>query len=240
MNRWIRRAILLAIAVVAAALVAVPVFVPAAAAYACPSCYGFVAVSPDVYIERTAGEAERTLFLESLAEAEDRVSEFYPERDTDRPVFLLCLTQSCDQRSGGKGAKAEAYGARFIRVSPQGRNTTILAHELSHVELHGRVGSEGLLPGRLPAWFDEGLAVIISRDERYVEIDAEGELSCSSSESGDLPVRGSDWGREAGEGRRPIYAMAACRTLEWLDRRGGVSAVAAVAQALRDGESFPE
>lgn len=223
----------------AATLVAIPIFLPAAAAYACPWCYGLTAAAPGVFLERNATDAEQAQFLESLAAAELALG-FYPKRETEKPVILGCVSTSCDRRLGGKGAKARAYGATFIHVSPDGGNATILAHELAHIELHGRIGPKALPSGRLPAWFDEGLAVIISRDARYLKIDADGELTCAATEIGDLPLTLSDWRREAGEKRRPIYAMAACRVLNWLEKQGGSPAVERLAETLRQGGRFSE
>jgi len=236
---WVRRTLFLIVFCVAAALAAIPVFLPAAAAYACPWCYALTAAAPGVYLERDATDVEQARFLESLAVAE-RALVFYPKREIERPIILACVSASCDRRLGGKGAKARAFGATFIHVSPDGRNATILAHELAHIELHGRIGTRALRSGTLPAWFDEGLAVIISRDPRYLKIESDGELACAVMETRDLPVTFSDWRQEAGQKRRPIYAMAACRVLKWLEKQGGSSAVERLVETLRQGGGFSE
>ncbi|MDA7948134.1 MAG: hypothetical protein MPJ78_11745 [Hyphomicrobiaceae bacterium] len=115
----------------------------------------------------------------------------------------------------------------------------IIAHELAHIELHGRIGEVGLLRGALPAWFDEGLAVIVSKDERYLEILPNGELSCvTTTDEGDLPASISEWGRVAGQGKRPIYAMVACRTLNWLHENDGADGVRQLAEKLNAGGYF--
>ena len=239
MNIWVRRTLLLIVLCLAAVLVAIPIFLPAGAAYACPWCYGLRAVAPGVYLEKSATDAEQAQFLESLAAAE-RALDFYSKLKTEKPVILACISSSCDQRLGGKGAKARVYGATFIHVSPDGGNATILTHELAHIELHGRMGTNVLISGRLPAWFDEGLAVIISRDTRYLKIESGGELACSVTDTEDLPITLSDWRREAGQKRRPIYAMAACRVLKWLEKQGGAPAVERLAETLRQGGEFSE
>ena len=240
MNKWLRRGLLGAGVVAVVALASIVAFLPAAAAYACPWCYGLREVAPGVYLETGTPREARARFLQALRTAQARVSIYYPERVAERTVVLACSTRACDRRLGGKGAKARAFGATFIHISPGGWNVDILSHELAHIELHARAGMSALMSGALPAWFDEGLAVIVSQDARYVNVDEDGNVVCKVSGDGALPETRQDWGREAGQGLRPIYAMAACRVLAWLDRHGGASAVHALGEALERGEAFRE
>jgi hypothetical protein len=240
MNRWVRRGGILSGLAVLATLASVPVFAPAAAAYACPRCYGLTEAAPGIYVEARSSEAERARLVDRVAAAEGRVAAFYAKRLATRPTILACVSRACDRRLGGGGAKARAYGATFIHVSPGGWNATILAHELAHIELHERIGWRALVSGALPAWFDEGLAVVVSRDPRYLSLDGDGTEACLEPASDDLPASAREWGREAGRADRPVYAMAACRVLYWLRGHGGRGAVIALAARLRDGGRFDE
>jgi len=240
MKKWLKRAGISLAAVLLAAIVSVPVFLPAAAAFVCPRCYGLTEIAPGVYAEIQSSEAERADLVSGLAAAEERIGAFYSQRQAAPPVVLACVSLACDRRLGGKGAKARAYGSEFIHLSPAGWDATILSHELAHIELHARVGWRVLASGTLPAWFDEGLAVIISRDQRYLSNDDGGSVECLEPASDDLPVSAREWGREAGRGERPVYAIAACRVLNWLRTQGGRDAAISLAERLRNGGSFDE
>jgi len=238
MKKWQSRVLLLMGLTIIALLAAVVTLVPAAAAYACSRCYGLGEAARDVYIETGIPDAERGRLLAELASAQALVARFYPERLAGQPVILACHSGSCDRRLGGKGAKARTFGTSLIVVSPGGWNRTILAHELAHIELHRRVGVFTLVSGALPAWFDEGLAVIVSRDRRYLKFDPDGKAGCKVADTGSLPETGQSWRRQAAKDAAPIYAMAACRVSSWLHRHGGPPAVIALARALRQGKTF--
>lgn len=147
---------------------------------------------------------------------------------------MVCVSDECDRRLGGKGAKARAFGDRFIHVSPAGRDTVFLAHERTHIETHARIGSWALMRGRLPAWFDEGLAVIVSGDDRAKpDIGPDGPV-CPLPQS-PLPQGMRDWGREAGQHDRPIYRLAACQVLAWLDAHPGEDVIPKLLDNIRTG-----
>lgn len=101
--------------------------------------------------------------------AENRVAAFYQGRNSS-PTMLACLTVACYQHIGGGGEKGVGVLNRAVMLSPDGVNTVIAAHEMSHVELHERLGARG----HVPQWFDEGLAVVVSNDPRYLAPDTAG------------------------------------------------------------------
>lgn len=216
---------------------AVAIFAPVALAYACPRCYGLTDLGRGVHAE-ISDESDPGTLRAAVSQARQRVADFFNGFDRT-PTLLICATEACDRRLGGKGAKARAYGATFIHVSPEGRTATILAHEFSHIETHARIGETRGALGALPAWFDEGLAVIVSRDERYLEIEGDT-LQCRVEPDGDLPETRSEWGPAAGRKNRPIYAMAACRVLQWMEKNGGRDGVLALLDRIGAGDDFRE
>ncbi|WP_198359386.1 hypothetical protein [Burkholderia ubonensis] len=124
---------------------------------------------------------------------------------------------------GGRGALATTTTTPFAiitRVSPLGQNPTILAHEFSLVELHRRIGWWKLANGVMPVWFDEGVAVIVSDDARYLNPGTTAAERCVRESAGSLPSSPAEWGPRAGKDRM-IYADAACRVLQWMDAHGG-------------------
>ncbi len=197
---------------------------PAMAAYACPRCYGLVPVSPGLYVEAAMPLADRTALRATIAGAEAQVAAFYGSFDR-RPTVLACATEACDRRLGGRGARATTFGTWFIRLSPRGLDATIVAHEFSHVEFHARVGELRLISGAVPAWFDEGLAVIVSRDTRYLAFDAAGGSSvgrCVAEPRGDLPSSPFEWAESSGK-TPGLYAEAACGVMRWMEANGGAA-----------------
>lgn len=206
---------------------------PALGAYSCPSCYGFEKVAENLYTD-DVGAAETLGDMRSEARA--RVAAFYGTLGDDAPLFI-CTTPECDRRMGFRGAKAMAYGASSILVFSPGTSVDFLAHEMAHIELVHRVGAVRAFRNAVPAWFNEGLASLISEDPRYVRIE-NGERSCTVEPDGaPLPATFSEWGPEAGRQERPLYAMAACAVLRWMDENGGEAGVLAALDAVAAGEA---
>lgn len=119
-------------------------------------------------------------------------------------------------------------------VSPRGMDVGILAHEMSHVELHQRLG--GAHAG-VPQWFDEGLAVVAGDDRRYIGAAGSADR-CLVRPDGPLPVSLEDWLRAA-SANADVYAEAACAVSEWLVRyESPEQATGHLIDRLREGESF--
>lgn len=191
--------------IVAAVAVSIPFVAPALAAYACPGCYGLEKVAERVYVE---SDRDSAALLATIKRAEEQVSRAFDLSQPPETTFLVCDTEACDQRLGGKGARATTYGTEFIRVSPRGRDQTILSHELAHVALHDAFGAIRLMQGDLTAWRNEGLSVLVSGDDRYFDFETP---ACLEQPDTALPETPSAWGKAM----RPdthleLYGRAAC------------------------------
>ena len=190
---------------------------PAVAAYVCPSCFGLIKVEAGVYAEKGTLDISQ-----NIEQARARVAAFYGAFDHN-PTLIICHSDTCHARLGSGGARAVTYGTRFIYVSPRGVLPEILAHEFSHVELHARVGLWGMLTGAVPAWFDEGMAVLVSQDQRY--LDAENKaVDCDGVRADSLPVSSRDWRRQAGQHAETLYHDAGCVAQARLADKGGLAA----------------
>jgi len=232
-RRWPKRTVLIATVLVTLAIGCLPFVSPAVAAYACPSCYGLQRVTGSLFVDPAMSVEDRTRLQEVVALAAVQVADFYGSFDR-QPTVLACATEECDRKLGGKGARANTYGTTFIRLSPRGLNQTILAHEFSHVELHARIGGFRLLMGAIPAWFDEGLAVIVSDDARYLRPGATSATRCLAEPDGDLPSSSFQWGPAASK-TPSLYAQAACRVMRWMEENGGQVGLRAAISQVADG-----
>jgi len=206
---------------------------PAMAAYVCPSCYGLESVTSNLFVEAAMPAADRTMLRETVARAAKQVATFYGSFDR-QPTVLACETAACDHRLGGRGARATTFGTLFIRLSPRGVDQTILAHEFSHVEFHARVGDYRFLTGTVPAWFDEGLAVIVSNDERYLGPGETSAARCRAEPYADLPSSPFRWAAESGK-THSLYAQAACRVMRWMEANGGTAGLQMAMRQVAEG-----
>ncbi len=222
--------VLAALPIAAAAVVAVAF--PSVAATTCPGCYGLERLAPDVYAESGLPPDRRRQVVSTVEEAERRVRDFYGGRQAS-PRILACLSDRCYRRIGGGGERGIAVLNRAVMLSPEGVDPVIASHEMSHVELHARLDSGG---AEVPQWFDEGLAVLVAGDPRYLAPETAADR-CLVSTNAALPVTLDAWLRAAGADRR-TYAKAACRVSRWVTANGGPHAVLDLVRRLNAGETF--
>lgn len=208
---------------------------PALAALACPRCFGFERLQDSVFADPAMILAERSRLAVIISEGQARAASFFGSLH-ERPVILACASSECSRRMGDKGARAVSYAQFGLRLAPRGLDSITVAHELTHIEVHGRIGLVRFMPGAIPAWFDEGLAVLVSEDPRYLLPEGATDR-CRSEPSNELPSSMGDWMRRASADDR-LYAQAACRVLRWSDAHGGRQALLALIDRVSAGERF--
>ncbi|MEV4297940.1 hypothetical protein [Microbispora rosea] len=221
--------VLAALPIAAAAVVAVAY--PSLAATTCPGCYGLERLAPDVYAESGLPQDRRRQVVSTVEEAERRVRDFYGGRQASARI-LACLSDRCYRKIGGGGERGVAVLNRAVMLSPEGVDPVIASHEISHVELHARLVTDDAVP----QWFDEGLAVVVSGDPRYLAPETAADR-CLVSTDAVLPVTLDAWLRAAGADQR-AYAKAACRVSRWVTANGGPHAVLDLVRRLNAGETF--
>jgi hypothetical protein len=120
-----------------------------------------------------------------------------------------------------------------VLLAPHGVDPVIVAHELSHIEFHQRLG-----PARdkVPQWFDEGLAVLVSDDPRHLLPHTAADR-CRLAADQTLPQTLSQW-QSAARANEHLYSKAACRVSQWVDARGGPPAILDLIDRLNEGEAF--
>ena len=191
---------------------------PAAAAAGCPTCYGFTDLGDGVYVDGKMPadrQAEAKITVEA---ARDRVRAFYGDLQSN-PRVLICATDACYRPLGGS-SRGITLLDRALILSPRGTDAVIAAHELAHAELHRRIGLTATLGRSVPQWFDEGLAVVVSDDPRYL---TSGPDRCRAEPGGGLPASRAAWIETAESAG--LYARAACKVSRWLDAHGGAAGI---------------
>jgi len=238
----VRYALILAAATIALVLlgtVGTVVAFPFGAAVACPACYGLERFSDNSFIERGASEEQRIRVAKVLAAARGRVAAFYGTSET-RPRILVCVSDDCYRRIRYAGSRGNAFLDWALQLSWRGIDPVIAAHELSHIELHHRIGAGNHLLGAIPSWFDEGLAVVVSDERRYL-MPADDADRCRVRSDEKLPTGVFEWAREIGnDDPRQLYAKSACRVADWMIARGGAPAVLQLVARVANGVPFAD
>ncbi|MFD2175353.1 hypothetical protein [Rhodobacter lacus] len=225
MIRALRKAILALVLGAGLGVVALFVFFPVLRGAACPGCYGLEPVSTTLFVEAGMPDHARGALATEIAAARGRIAQvFGPARAHLR--ILACASAACDRRLGGRGAAAVTYSlgaVSVVRLAPRGLTPTVLTHELTHTETHARLGIWGQVSNRMPIWMDEGIAVLVSDDPRYLR-PGTGPERCLKPPRAPLPVAPRSWGPVAAQDRS-IYAAAACATLLWMEKNGAWAGV---------------
>jgi hypothetical protein len=120
-------------------------------------------ISPRTYVQSSDADGNAA-HLRSIGVAQARVARYVGPLRSD-PVWIICNSSECYSGITGNGFKASAFGSFLIVVSPRAHSVEFLAHELLHAELSSRLSSSAIK--QVPAWFNEGLAVLVSEDPRF-------------------------------------------------------------------------
>ena len=133
-----------------------------------PTWFGFVEISKNIYVDEGMSLPQRIEVLKTVGAAQERVSQFFGKL-YGHPRIFACSTEKCFGANGhGATPKGQAYGSSTLMLSPRGLNVVIISLELTHIELHTRIGTFRSWRA-IPNWFDEGLTVLVSQDPRYTK-----------------------------------------------------------------------
>lgn len=157
----------------------------------------------------------------------------------DRTVIIICDDEKLLAKLGGDHDTQTVpflVKKSYISVSNEYLNVDILAHELTHAELHDRLSSRALF--RMPVWFDEGLALQNDYREQY-----NPEAWAEQTDNGANVVAPEDMDTAAEfyagtkEDRRFRYLNAKHNVAEWLNDRG-LQGLLTLIDRLNGGEDF--
>ncbi|WP_062788593.1 hypothetical protein [Aquitalea pelogenes] len=218
-------------------MAAIIYLLPSAAAATCPACYGLKEAQHGIYVQRSLSAAQQAGIVSMIESAQHELTDFWGPLQAS-PRILVCSDEGCFRRLGGGGRRGMSLYDKVAVLSPRGSNVTIAAHELPMNEMHHRIGWWAFTVGRMPIWFDEGIAMIASDDLRYL-LPAGQADRCLVSSSAAMPTGMLEWNKSALTDHQ-LYAKAACRTSQWLTAHGGTPAVVALVDRMASGSSFEE
>lgn len=208
-------------------------------ALACPGCAGFDRHPAGLLIESGASAGDLNGIRSDMIVARRRIMQSYGGLESS-PVLIVCRSEACYRRMVGArlgGSRGIAFSAEVLVLSPRRMGATIAAHELSHIELHHRIGMAKYLSGAVPAWFDEGLAVLVADDRRYISPPG-GDDRCLGPSIRPLPSTKLHWSHAAAHDKS-IYADAACRVSRQLAISGQPN-LRNLPAAILDGRTIEE
>jgi hypothetical protein len=130
---------------------------------------GFSYAGDKIYVSPGFNRNGYPLIRSMVDQAEMRVDSFYVGIQST-PTFIICGTQAeyrkyCNATEGAGCSLGTPWGQSFVVLNPDGFNTDVISHELSHVELLNRLGW-WKVTFEIPHWFNEGVALML--DRRFV------------------------------------------------------------------------
>jgi len=130
----------------------------------------FTEIDEHVYINKDYA-GDRQELMEMIGQAKNRVNNFFGGLSfQDNTIFIIYDDENLRQKIGEDHAAiifSFPSEIRYICVSDEYLELDILAHEITHAELHARLSTEA--QKTFPTWFDEGLAMQNDYRERYSE-----------------------------------------------------------------------
>ncbi len=122
-------------------------------------------IAPDIYVNSDMNTTQQKELLTQIPKAKKYVENIWGKVES-KPIIYACSTKEC-AKSLGIGARAyQIYN--HIVLSPKALTKELISHEWSHSELYKKV--DGYFNWtKVPMWFDEGVAVIVSHEPRHDE-----------------------------------------------------------------------
>ncbi|SPF77915.1 hypothetical protein [Pseudoprimorskyibacter insulae] len=192
-----------------------------------PGLSGLGEIAPNVWTDdpQTA-EAQLALLAQGQALAETLFDDVVPGS------IVLC-TQSPCAKQFNLYVPGLAFEDRLIAFAPDGVTLPVITHEFVHVGLQRRIGPAPIRSGRIPAWFNEGLAVWVSPDPRYIRPASEPQALWVTAAQ--TP---KDWKAMAGPDSFAALYGAAGRMVEAIAEDIGRDGLLALVDAVASGAAF--
>ena len=169
-----------------------------------------------IYVNKNySGNIKESIQL--TEEALERVRAFFGELQcTDTTIVIFCDDDKLLSKLGGDHDTMFNPKKNYISVSDEYLNIDIIAHELTHAELHTRLNMKARKS--IPTWFDEGLATQNDYREQY---GLEAWIEQTDNGKNALPLEDMDTPSEFNAGtkedRRFRYLNAKHEVGVWMD-----------------------
>ncbi len=202
-----------------------------------PYRHSFIEIADNVYMNRDFnGDKDELITL--ISDAKKRNADFWGELQSD-PVIIFCDNKKLLSRLGGDHDTLTVFfpsKQSYISVSDEYCNIDILAHEMTHAELHCRLSAKAL--DKIPSWFDEGLATQNDYREQYsldewIKQTDNGKNTVALKDM-DEP---SEFYAGTADDRRFRYLNAKHEVSEWMDVHKQEGLLKLI-DKLNDGEDF--
>ena len=197
----------------------------------------FEKAADNIYVNKNySGNIKEIIQLTEEALERDRA--FFGELQcTDTTIIIFCDDDKLLSKLGGDHDTKTSYTKKnYISVSDEYLNIDIIAHELTHAELHTRLNMNALK--RIPTWFDEGLATQNDYREQY---GLEAWIEQTDNGKNALPLEDMDTGSEfyadPVEDRRFRYLNAKHEVSVWMDTHQQ-KGLLELLDKLNNGEEF--
>jgi hypothetical protein len=195
---------------------------------------GLTRLDDGLYVDPGMPPEERERVKTVVSESLQRVEHFFGTT-TSRPTIIATYTPALQEWLGTTAGVAHRslIGSNIV-LSPTGENVDVLSHEWTHCVLGARVDAMTLLRGRLPVWFDEGLAMQNDRRPLYAVDAVEGMPTPE-----ELVIIATRDGFQTGGGKGAVYAYRLARqeVARWY-RIAGKKGLNEFIRRVKEGDDF--
>ena len=199
----------------------------------------FTEIADHVYINQNNARDHQEI-LGLIEQAGERVRSFWGDlRCLEETFFIICDDEALIRKIGEDHATVTLSfpsEKHYICISDEYLEPDILAHEITHAELRARLTAEAR--GKIPTWFDEGLALQNDYRERYSE-----EQWIAQTDNGKNVITPADMDTPAefyageAEDRRFRYLNAKHELDRWMAAHGQQGLLELI-EKLNDGTDF--
>lgn len=201
----------------------------------------FTEMQKNVYIDNSYS-GDRDDVIATINAAKNRISDFWDNIQSS-PIIIISDNEKTIAKLGGDHDTStmvlfRAYS--YISISKEYLNIDIIAHELTHAELHARLYKGKLPQALVPIWFDEGVAIQNDYREQYSE---EAWIEKTNNGLHIIALDEMDTASEfyAGqvEDRRFRYVISGHEIKIWIEKNG-LDKLIELIDGVNDGENFYE